>query len=460
MNIKFLLLGLGLGASILAGCNDDLSSIGTSIQPGNDTISVYSDTFRIQASTVKLDSIYARSTSAQLGQLYDPLYGNLISDFMCQFYCPSDFEFKHEPYEGKIDSVDFRIFYDGPTNPSGVWMGDSLAPMRAEIFKISTPLKKNFYTNINPEEYCDMQTSLGSKAYTAYNSSISDEERYSGTYHPCVTIPMPYELGQRFYEETKKNPATFKNQDSFNEFFPGIYVTNTFGSGNILSVSRALMSIYYQYSSKTAAGKDTLLRAAESFSSTKEVIQLNRFKNTDLDQMLQPNDQFTFFKTPAGVCTKLVFPTTEIAGVMEGRIVNNVPLKIKAMPQEDWKFPLIAPPYLLALPEDSVKGFFENSEIENNMTSFLSNMYDPSTRTYAFPNLANMIKDHMDKDPENNLRVLLIPVHREASINNSYWGQSTSTTSRITNYMAPAGVKIRKDEEATKISITSSRYAK
>ena len=41
MKIKLLILGLGLGASILAGCNDDFSSIGTSIQPGDDTIAVY-----------------------------------------------------------------------------------------------------------------------------------------------------------------------------------------------------------------------------------------------------------------------------------------------------------------------------------------------------------------------------------------------------------------------------------
>ena len=37
MKIKLLILGLGLGASILAGCNDDFSSIGTSIQPYDDT---------------------------------------------------------------------------------------------------------------------------------------------------------------------------------------------------------------------------------------------------------------------------------------------------------------------------------------------------------------------------------------------------------------------------------------
>ena len=47
-------------------------------------------------------------------------------------------------------------------------------PMRAEIFKITSPLQKNFYTNIDPKQYCNMQESMGAQAYTAYNTSISD----------------------------------------------------------------------------------------------------------------------------------------------------------------------------------------------------------------------------------------------------------------------------------------------
>ena len=215
MKIKLLILGLGLGASILAGCNDDFSSIGTSIQPGDDTIAVYMDTFQIQATTVQLDSIYARSTSAQLGELYDPLYGNLVSDYMCQFYCPSDFQFAHTPYEGKIDSVEFNIYYNG-SNRNGVWVGDSLAPMRAEIFKITSPLQKNFYTNIDPKQYCNMQESMGAQAYTAYNTSISDSLRNSDGYSPHVSIKMPTEFGQKFYDETINNPGTFKNQECNN----------------------------------------------------------------------------------------------------------------------------------------------------------------------------------------------------------------------------------------------------
>ena len=54
MKIKLLILGLGLGASILAGCNDDFSSIGTSIQPGDDTIWYIWTRSRYKATTVQL----------------------------------------------------------------------------------------------------------------------------------------------------------------------------------------------------------------------------------------------------------------------------------------------------------------------------------------------------------------------------------------------------------------------
>lgn len=455
MKIKLSILGLCLGASILAGCNDDLSSIGTSIQPGDDTIAVFTDTFQIKATTVLLDSIYARSTSAQLGRLYDPLYGNLESDYLCQFYCPSDFRFKYTPHEGKIDSVDFRLYYQG-VNKNGTWIGDSLAPMRAEIFKITSPLKKHFYTNTDPGQYCDMTVSLGAQAYTAFNASVPDSIRNSDSFIPYISIKLPTELGQRFYDETKNNPGTFKNQETFNEFFPGVYVTNTFGSGNVLSISNSIMSIYYTEILKGHDGKDSSVVRAESFSNTKEVIQLSRFKNSDMEQLLQPNEQYAFFKTPAGVCTKITIPITDIAPVMSKRIVNNLPLKLKAMPQEDWKYALAPPPYLLILPEDSVKSFFEGAKVNNDVTSYISEQYDASTRSYTFPNLANLLKHLMEKAPEKDVNMLLMPVDR--TIMNSGYDQSRTTS--ITNYLAPAGVKIRKDSEAMSIGITSCKYAK
>lgn len=459
MKIKLLILGLGLGLSILGGCNDDLNLVGPSIQPDEDKITVYSDTFHMKASTVLLDSVYAKTVTGLLGELYDPLYGNLKSDYICQFYCPENYQFAHKPINGKIDSVNFQIQYSNSS-----WVGDSLAPMRAQIYQVTSPLKRDYYTNVDPEEFCNKQISLGMQTYTAYDSSVPDSVRYDkdatgyNTYSPKVIIRMPKELGQKFYDESVNNPGTFKNQETFNNFFPGLYITNTFGTGNILYVDNSAFTIYYRYTIKGSAGQDSIIKTQERFNVTKEVIQLNRFKNTDMSEILKPNDNYSYMKTPAGVCTKLVIPAKDIISIVEGRIINNLTLTLKAMPQEDWQYALTPPKNLLILPEDSVKGFFEQGQIENNQTSFLSGNYVTSTRSYVFGNISNLLRYQIKNAPDKDLTLLVIPVTRTTGTNNNYYDDGAEYTVSLSNYLRPAGVKLRKDPEAMQIEVVSAKY--
>ena len=57
MKIKLFILGLSLGISILSGCNDDLTQVGTGIQPETDRPLVYADTFYMKAKTLQTDCL-------------------------------------------------------------------------------------------------------------------------------------------------------------------------------------------------------------------------------------------------------------------------------------------------------------------------------------------------------------------------------------------------------------------
>lgn len=456
MKIKHFILGLGLGITILSGCNDELTQIGSGIQPDNDVPSVYADTFYMKGRTLELDSVYARTTYGSLGEIYDPLYGNLKSDFMCQFYCPEDFRFKHTPASGKIDSVEFKILYNS-------WIGDSLTPMRVQLYEVTTPLQRDFYTNVDPKDYCNLQKDLGLKTYSSYDMTVPDSIRNatnsSGnkTFQPNVTIRMPQELGQRFYDATINTPEVYANQNAFNNFFPGIYVTNTFGTGNILNIEASVMYIYYKYTVKGSADQDSLVQAAEAFSVTNEIIQLNRFKNTDISHLLEPNDSIAYLKSPAGVYTQLTIPTSEIAPIVEGRIISSLSLTLKALPQEEWKYAFGAPSNLLVLPKDSVDSFFKNNQTENNTSSFVGS-YATSTRTYSFGNIANLVKSHIESSPEKDLVLSVIPVERKTGTTTNYWGSQTSYTVAINNYLKPSGLKLRIDKEAMQMRMVTIEY--
>ena len=455
MKIKPLLIGLCLVITILSGCSDDLNLVGSTIQPGGDKMPVYVDTFQMQATTLLMDSVYARTTNGLLGEFYDPLYGNVKSDYICQFYCPDDFKFQHEPINGQIDSVDFKIMYQDKA-----WVGDSLTPMRAQIYPVTKQLERDFYTNFDPTDYCNMQESLGMQTYTAYDNSVPDSVRTAvdlnnnPTFFPTITIRMPKTFGQKIYDETVNNRGTFSSQENFNEFFPGLYVTNTYGSGNILQITYSSISIYYRYNVKGSQDQDSTVYGRETLNVTKEGLQLNRFKNTDLTPLLQPSDSITYLKTPAGVYTQLVIPAKDIAERINDRIINNIPLTIKALPQENWQWALSAPANLLLLPKDSLATFFVNNKIEDKKTSFLAD-YSNSNRSYNFSNIANLMQEHIKNNPEKDMVLLLVPVERILTEKDYYGNQYTAA---INNYLLPSGVKLLKTPEAMKIIVTTTEY--
>lgn len=450
MKIKLVvLLGLILGITILGGCNDNLTEVGINTMPPTDGVEARADTFYMTSKTLMSDSVYARTTAGALGELVDPMFGTLKSDYLCQFYCPDNFSFNHKPINGKIDSVEFKVFYRS-------WTGDSLTPMRVQLYQVTTPLQRNYYTNIDPKQFSDMKTLLGSKTYTAHDMTVSDSIRTSGSFMPNITVRMPKDFGQHFYDETINHPASFANQDAFNKFFPGIYVTTTFGTGNIINVYSSEMYIFYKYMTTGSAGQDSIVKTYENFNVTSEVIQLNRFKNSNISHLIQPNDSVSYLRSPAGVYTEFTIPSKAIATVINGRILSNMNLTLKAFPQDDWDFAFEPPSDILILPSDSVDKFFKNNQIENNNTAFRAS-YSYSSRSYDFSNICNILKDHIEKAPDKDLRVSIIPIERKIGSTSSYYGSSTYTAA-INNYLEPSGVKLRTNKEAMRLRIVTIKY--
>lgn len=468
---------------VLGSCDDNLTSVGISIQPPGDRITVYTDTFVMTASTVKLDSIFAKTTQCILGEMYDPLYGTIKSDFMCQFYCEEGFEFTETPHEGKIDSVELFIMYPNDSYGKISAYGDTVLPMQVSVYPVETSLGRNFYTNDDPEKYCDMNNLLGRTIYTPYDMSITDSVRALTDsygyyiYTPNIRIKLPAWLGQKFYDETINNPSTFASQNNFNAFFPGVYITNTFGSGNLIfsQGENLILRISYSVMRQDTLGQDSLALRYEELGSAKDVVQINRFKNSNMDHLLEENPTHTYIKAPAGICTKLVIPTTKISTEMDiqDRFINGFTLNLKYLPADEWDFAYAPPSYLLVLPEDSVKTFFERGNIENNTTSFVSYMYDisgtystsftsssatyygynPTTRTYSFGNISNLLRTHIQNSPDKDLSVLVLPVNRSYTLSSS-----TYYTTGISHALYPAGLKIRKEEEFMKIIVLSSKF--
>lgn len=432
---------------ILIGCNDDLSDVGTSMQPDKDKITSFADTFDMKSKTIQVDSIYAKTIDGLLGNLTDPVYGELKADYVCQFYIPDEYKFPEKVVNAKIDSIDLKVFYRS-------WIGDSLSLMQATAYLVTSQLKKDYYTNTDPKDFCDMNTVLGNATYTSYDRTVPDSVRNNSNFVPHFTMKFPRELGQKLYDESLKNPSIFETPEKFAEYFPGIYVSNTFGDGNILKVELTHMNVYYKYEKtvKGSEGQDSTYIAdgVTIFNVTPEIIQLNHVVNSDLSELLTPNEEYSFLKTPAGVYTEIELPLQEMYKTLEGRTINEASLKIKVTNKENYKYALDPPSYLLLIEQDSIKTFFEDQKLPDNKSSYLAGL-SKSELSYNFGNIATLLQERIKEEPKANLNYVLVPV--SASIS-----QTQGTILSVKNYFYPSGVKIRKDKDYMQLKVISSKF--
>ncbi len=438
-----LLFAMILTILVSISCDDTIKQVGFTIQPGQDGISVGTDTLTVQATTVQVDKIFAKTKNPVLGEYIDPLYGTIKSDYVGEFYFPEGETF---PSGSKIDSVQLAISYL-------TWVGDSLAPMRISAYEITEAIDTlKYYTDVNISGHYST-TPIGEGVYSV---NSSEHNYYGSTIRYIMSIKLPDTLGQRFLN----NPDKLKDTETFKQFFKGLYVTTTFGSGTIFDVEYTRMLVHYSYTGRNKENtKDSVYTDYIGLSMTPEVKQINRIQNNNT-QLLAPNPDYTFIKSPAGVNTRVVFPFSQISDKLKSQALNLAKFTVQAMPDNsDEKFKLSPPARVLLINEDSLSGFFESRRLANNITNFIAAL-DTTTYQYNFPNLSSMINHYKEKNNGTltDLNYLLIPISATTSTSSDYYGRQTTTISTISNMMMPSAVTISKKPEDMKLELVFSKF--
>ena len=446
---------------IYMACDDSIGRVGLSIQPEEDKVSVYDTTVIVEARTIEVDSIYAKTYNSLLGNFYDPSYGNIKSSYICQYYPSIGFPYLDSIVDNKIDSVRLTVYYTS-------YLGDSLAPMEVSVYPVIKPLDTHYYTNADPTAYCDMNHPLAKYGYTARNLNISDSLLQLNGYY-SISIPLPVKIGQDYLDKIMNNEL--KTVDEFLNFFPGTYLTTTYGTGSMLAVEMTDISLYYNLKTmlQDVNGNDSLATrvASATFAVTQEVIQLNKFDNMNPAFLTEDNPDKTYLKSPAGIFTELTIPLKEIVKGIGTKKFSTVKLSLTAYPQdEDRTYPLPFPGILitpatnatsgyqaklLLIEPDSVTNFFEMKQVADNKTSYTS-YFNSSTYTYDFNNIANVVQNAIEKAPDKDLKLWLIPV-QTTWYSGSYGEQIDYMTS---HYLFPSGVTLKKGGDNLKVRVIAS----
>lgn len=453
-----------------AGCDDETAGIGSSIVPDNDKITV--DTLTLYAKSRSIlanDSILANTSNVYLGRYTDPETGTIFSsDFITQFNCVENYGFPSEGVVGDTTtSVELKLFYN-------TYFGDSLNTMQCEVYELDRTLQegKPYYTNIDPSEFVNEgKAPIAVKTYCALDYTVPDSIRLSDDYTRNVTITLPNSIGKQFlkkYYETDANgdsigKINFSNSEEFiNNIFKGLYVKSTQGDGTVLYITMARLNVSFDYYIKSSSGaKDSIVTGIATFSSTKEVLQVNKFNNSNVQKLVDDNS-CTYLKTPAGIFTEVELPINEI--IEKTDTLNSAKIVFKRYNQESIAdFSYSIPGTLLMVRKKDMYDFFLKNKLFDNITSY-SASFTTASNQYTFSNIARLINYCADEyikgtatDPkweENNPdwnKVVLIPVTQTTDNN-------LGNTVSVSHNHGMTSTRLRGGDDPIAISIVTSRF--
>jgi len=440
----------------LYACTDD--TIGVSLTDTSSHI-IEDSSFTIVGNSVLNNRIQMRTSAKMLGELQADGYGHLTASAVTQWMPAMSIDTTGTSADW-IDScrLKLRLPLDGG------FTGDSLAPMRLNVYRLNKQLTSPIYSDFDPTGYYDPNDLLSSSSYSPTSGwlevSSSDTVR-------TLSIPMPAELGREIFTKYKENPALFSSPKSFAEFMPGIYITNSYGSGHVLNSQSTELDVYYKQYVQLTDTTDTIYPAQSQcyLASTPEIISDNII-HLDIDEAVTSmvNNGDAIVLAPAGYEVQVRFPIQDIIDSYQANVGNNLSVINKLeleLPVEvpETQYDIEPPTYMLMVKTALKDEFINGDSLTNNKDSFYA-VYDSSNKKYSFSGLRDYILNIIDNQggiaTEEDINFTITPVDVTTYTYSSSYYYSSTTTSTVTKISPmvtrPAIVKLLLDKAKVKIT--------
>ena len=428
-------------------CTDD--TIGTSISDIHSQV-VRDSGFVFSGVSVRNTHLRSRSSIQLLGKVDAEGYGSLSSDVVAQFM-PSTIIDTVGVHGGAdwIDScfVTLRVV-------AGDITGDSLAPMRVSVYKLNKTLPSPIYTDFDPTPYYNTGDLMGSISYSATEANRKTTYNSTGTqlvYYYEINIPVPVSYARDIFNEYKANPSTFSTPQQFANFFPGIYITNTYGQGHVMNFSDIEFITYYRKYEKLSETTDTIYPAqSQSYMAvTPEVLYNNNISlnvDSQVENMVAAGDAIVM--GPAGYEVHTQFPVQDIIDHFKAdskdalSVINTLTLEIPVEKVTN-KYDIAPPKYLLMVKESYRDEFFEKDSLTNNKDAFYAE-YNEQEKNYVFSGLRDylldIIKNKGGVASESDTKFVIMPIDVTLFTNtsSSYSYYYSTASAQVVTKIAPA----------------------
>lgn len=414
----FLLAVVLLG---LVACDDTTEDIGASVLPEIDKVETTNATYQVISRSVMADSVLANTSNAYLGAIIDPeTHAMTQCSYMAQFNIQEDFRFPDKQLmncdeNGRpiIDSCEIRIFMSQ-------YYGDSLSTMKMRIRELDRNKimeeGSNYYTDFKPQDYLGENPAVDKTIAYAICDLGDNTTQATSTSYRNIRVKLPVEYGRYIVEKYYENPQYFENAYQFiHNVCPGFYFETVGGVGALVCSPVTTLSIYFRYYENINAERN-LVAGYQRMAATEEVIQNTVIDNDIPLSLVNPDNDYTMIKSPAGIYTEVELPVSDIvAGEHYNDTINNATLVFRRYNSESYSLYSLEPPTtLVMLKKAEMYNFFEEGKLPDNINSFYA---DFSNNAYSFTNIARLIQN-MKQTRDNGAGVL--PTDTESKRNAKY----------------------------------------
>ncbi len=308
-----------------SSCTKEITPIGLDLLDSVDLLSMgYIDTVSIRAYTVSDDSVYTRRLDyAQLGSMYDPVFGRTNVTFFSQVLPSIDsVKFGVNPV---FDSAFLYLPYKGPS------YGDTNSNMTLHVYALTESIIDSVYSFSNRAVAYDVHNPIGE---ITFRPSPHDSSYFEGLKQPpTLRIPINEKFGNYILAA---DSSSFYTTKAFAEYFKGISIVanpqNSPGKGCIINMDLKTLNSYikmYYHNAKDTAAYYFIVNA-----------NCTRFQNYDhngyaeaipmLKQQLEGNtslgQQFLFAQGLGGVKIKIEFPYLKQSLDPQKTVINDAQL--------------------------------------------------------------------------------------------------------------------------------------
>lgn len=449
-----------MALTVLSGCNDDDSSIGSSLVTDKSEISVDS-VFTLTGHSVATTELRARTLTQLIGSIDARRYGSLRSDYVTQLMPSAEFDTTGVT-SATVDSLHLILrFY------SDKIVGDSMTPMGVKVFALNRQLPSEMKSNFNPDGYYDASAPLSSAVYSS-NTLYSDSLEAMGVH--LIDAKLPLSLGQEYVSLYRRDPSVFSSPESFAAIFPGIYVANSFGAGRVTNIFNTRVVLYYhadtKYTNSLDQERDTTIYYSSIIAASTPEVLTNNNLTFRMDPVLTAMASSSpLLVAPLGYESAIKMPTEAIIASFRNAtsasmgVVNSLTMDIPCEEIEN-DYGIEPPAHVLLVPTSERDKFFAEQMIPDNETSFIVD-YNSTTGSYYFsglrPYLMHLMTLSADSEEFRKLSDLsIVPVEvTYESYTNSSYQQVLTVTAVGPHIEGPAMVKLCLDKAKIKLTYST-----